>query len=141
MSDPGAAARIQRLIDSLPIEGEPHWLWRVCREEHNVFPLAGNDVYLWAIRPDGVVLCLDHEAFGVPVEEETDPVKRFAAIVYGARLHPELRELIPEQPEGARLCRSCAGTGLQGGEDEPVRSCYGCGGLGWTGPPPWAQGA
>lgn len=139
MSDTGVADRIQRLIDSLPTEGEPHWLWRVCRDEHNAYPLAGNEVYLWAIRPDGVVLCLDHEAFGVPVEVETDPVKRFAAIVFGARQHPELRELIPEQPRDARLCRSCAGTGLQGAEEERVHTCYGCNGLGWTGPPPWAQ--
>lgn len=139
MSGTSAAEQIQRLIDALQTEGEGNWLMRLCRERLNALPLAGNSVYLWAIRPDGVVLCLDHEAFSLPVEEETDPVKRFAAIVHGAREHPELCALIPEQPEGARLCRSCAGTGLRREDDGSMGSCYGCSGLGWNGPPPWAQ--
>jgi hypothetical protein len=133
-----SAAHIQRLIDALQTEGEGNWLLRLC-QQRSALPLVGNSVYLWALRPDGVVLCLDHEAFGVPAEEETDPIKRFAAIVYGAREHPELRALIPEQPPDARLCRSCAGTGLRREDDGRVRSCYGCDGLGWNGPPPWAQ--
>lgn len=139
MSETGAAVALQRLIDALQTEGEGNWLIRLCRERHNALPLVGNDIYLWALRPDGVVLCIDHEAFSVPAEEETDPVKRFAAIVQGGRNHPELRPLIPEQPPDARLCRSCAGTGLHPEADGRVRSCYGCGGLGWIGPPLWEQ--
>ena len=137
MSGTRTADDVQRLIDALQTEGEGNWLFRLCRERFNALPLVGNDVYLWVLRPDGVVLCVDHEAFSVPAEEETDPVKRFAAIVHGARNHPELCPLLPEQPPDARLCRSCAGTGLQR-DQERVRSCYGCGGLGWIGPPPWA---
>lgn len=124
---PELAARIQGWIDELQPEPGSGWPVRVCREELNALPLHASLIYMWALRPDGTLLCMDHEAFAHPTEPETDRLAAFAAMVQGARTHPELRELIPPAPAGVQPCDSCDGNGWRadGG------FCSICGGLGW----------
>ena len=133
MSDisPEYARRIQQRIDALDTADPRAWPGRVCKEELNALPLHGNQIYLWALRPDGVVLCLDHEAFSRPSEPETDPLTLFAVLVQGATKYPELRWLVPAPPEGTRRCEECGGTGSGEGRQPPTWGCLRCNGLGW----------
>jgi hypothetical protein len=123
------SARIQGWIDELPADGLQNWLRRACKE-HNALPLHATLIDLWAIQPDGTVLCMDHEAFNHPTEPETDPVTIFAATAQGARTYPELSALILHRPSGVRLCQSCGGVGWTKTEQTPI-TCVLCGGLGW----------
>ncbi|HEX8697157.1 MAG TPA: hypothetical protein VF746_32355 [Longimicrobium sp.] len=134
---PELSAWIQRQIDALAADARENWLMRLCMER-NAFPLSGNQVYLWAIRPDGVVLWIDHESFAHATEPETDLSALYAALVLGARRHPELRELIPARPADARLCDVCGGTGGPVTPAAPAVEdiCHGCDGLGWLVPGP-----
>lgn len=47
------------------------------------------------------MLCLDHEAFALPVHKETDPRILHRILAEGARRYPELAPLVPAQPGGA----------------------------------------
>lgn len=123
---PELTARIQHHIDQLQPKGLGDGPIATCKERLNALPLHGNSVYLWAIRPDGTLLCLDHEAFNHTTEPETDPLVTYAVLLHGAAITPELHALIPPRPEGARPCSSCQGTGQEG-----KAFCLGCRGLGW----------
>lgn len=130
---PELAARIQQWIDELPTEGLQYWLQRVC-QELGALPLHGTMIYLWAVRPDGMVLRIDHEAFGHPVEPETDPLTVYAVILQGAQDYPELRDLRPLRPTGVHECDLCGGVGWV--ESAPdmggSATCARCNGLGQT---------
>ena len=130
---PGLSARIREWIDALHPDPGTGWPVRVCKEELNALPLHSTLIYLWALRPDGTLLCMDHEAFAHPTEPETDPLAAFAAMVQGARTHPELWELIPPPPPGAQPCDSCGGNGWRADGD----FCLSCRGLGWW--VPWTN--
>ena len=131
------AASIQRQIDELRTEPIQYGLWRVCKEL-NALPIHGNLVYLWAIRPDGVVLCIDHEAFNHPTEVEVDPAAIYEALVQGSSACPELRGLLPVRPADAELCKACWGGG-EVAKSAPVSAgvngiCSRCEGRGWFSP-------
>ena len=121
---------IQSSIDAMRVDDPGHWPSRVCKERLNALPLAGNSIYLWALRPDGSLVCFDHEAFGWHSEVEADPVVIYAVMLQGAQKYPELCSLIPEIPSDARRCDSCDGTGIVERDGRTV-SCLGCNGLGW----------
>jgi len=94
------AARIRERIDALgppPDSGwaPGDWVVRECRETLGALPLHANSIYVWALRPDGTLLRLDHESFRQEVEPETDARRRYGAVAQGARRYPELRELVP----------------------------------------------
>ena len=76
------------------------------------------------LRPDGSLL---FEGFDSGPYKELDPRLHTAALVAGARQHPELLELLPHRPHDATTCGTCSGTGY---ELQHV-ICGGCGGLGW----------
>jgi HEAT repeat protein len=103
------------------------WVGRACKERDGL-PLSGNQIYMWALRPDGEILCIDHESFTRHTEPETDPLTRFAMMVHGARKYPELRDTIPRPPADARPCDECSGTGARPGQES---GCLSCGGRGW----------
>jgi hypothetical protein len=124
---PHLSERIQRRIDEIQPGGLKDWLPRVCKERLNALPLNANQIYVWALRADGAVLCMDHESASLSFEEEDDPRTRFAVLTEAARLHPELAELVPPRPEGVEACDACGGTGATG----PHASCSICGGLRW----------
>ena len=130
--DPGIAAAIQRHINALHPTTLGEWPIRVCKEELNSLPLHSNYLYIWAIRPDGTLLRLDHEAFGHPVEAETDALTRFAVISNGARRYPELGALIPPPPAGVQPCPLCNATGFAPDETLGRALCARCAGMGWT---------
>jgi len=130
---PELSARIQDLINEIQV-GDPlrNWPVRVCKDELNALPIQMDINYMWAIRPDGTVLCMDHVEFNHPTEPESDPRAIYVAIVEGARKYPELQELVPALPAGVQPCESCAGTGAALEHPPQVPSvCLGCSGLGW----------
>jgi hypothetical protein len=127
---PQVGRRIQQRIDMLDVADPRAWPVRVCKEQMNALPLHGNQIYLWALRADGVVLCLDHESSSHSVEAETDPLKVYAVLRKGAARYPELAELVLTRPPGARLCELCGGTGEEAGPP-PVGECSRCNGFGW----------
>jgi len=135
-ASPEISRQIQQRIDALDTNGIGRWTLRVCKEELNALPLHGNQVYLWAVRPDGEVLCVDHEAFAHPAEPERDALTLHAVLWQGARKYPELRALLPPPPDGARECEACGGTGRGDGHTPPTPGCLRCDGLGWYAPLP-----
>src|SRR5215204_4715299 len=58
---PELAALIRRRVEELPASGNPDWLKRVCKENDSI-PLHCTQIYLWVLRPDGQVMCIDHES-------------------------------------------------------------------------------
>ena len=126
---PELAARIQQRIDELQPKSPRAWPVRVCKEELNALPLHGNILFLWAIQPDGTVLCMDHEAFGHPTEPEIDPLTVYAVVEQGARSYPELQALIPACPARAQACAACGGQGYT--QEATNAHCFRCSGLGW----------
>jgi hypothetical protein len=129
---PALAARIRRWIDELPTEGMENWLSRLCKQ-HDSIPLHCTQIYLWALRPDGQVLSIDHESFARRAELENDPVTAYAALAQGARNYPELSGLLTHPPAGVRRCEVCDGLGWTKARP-PARgadSCQRCSSMGW----------
>ncbi|WP_224371702.1 hypothetical protein [Hyalangium versicolor] len=62
--------------------------------------------------------------------EEVEPLDanawRAQALRVGSKKYPELAEMLPRRPDGARDCEPCSGRGHFGSRD-----CAWCGGLGW----------
>lgn len=90
---------------------------------------VGGAAYL---RPDGVIVVESWDDDALP-RVVTDPKQRFAAIVLGSQIRPELRRLLPPRPPHAEDCPACSGSGLldHGG----IRlTCGDCGALGWWPP-------
>ncbi|MBK9490495.1 MAG: hypothetical protein IPO07_18200 [Haliscomenobacter sp.] len=128
---PTLAAQIQEWIAALPSEGLWNSVQRACKEEQ-MLPLHSTIIYIWALRPDGQVLCMDHEAFSHPIDQETDPFKIYVVLKQGARTYPELSVLIPPAPPGIRQCEPCAGLGwIKLPEAAYADSCIRCDGFGW----------
>lgn len=90
---PALAAHLRGWIDELETEGLGNWVKRLCKE-HDALPLHGTQFLLWALRTDGQVLVIDHESVSQSAEPETDDALAYAALVEGARHHPELAELL-----------------------------------------------
>lgn len=133
------SAEIQRQIDALaPPAGDAWhpgaWPTRVCREELNALPLLASEIFTWALRPDGTVLCMDRDSLLHPTEPETDPLAIYAVLHRAALESPVLKPLVPDPPAGARRCALCGGEGVlekgAGGETRVVL-CPRCHGLGW----------
>jgi hypothetical protein len=116
---------ISALLDSLKLDRPG--IRRHCKEALGALPVHATLVYLWAIRPDGTVLCVDHEAFGCPYEVETNPVSLFAAYVHAAELYPELAEAIPRPDPEFAPCTEC----FARGETPKSEHCFTCSGMGW----------
>ena len=128
---PKLAELIQVWIAALPTGGPSNWVLNVCKEQQ-MLPLHSTSIYIWALRPDGQVYCMDHEAFGHPLELEHDPLTRYAVLFHGANTYPELVELLPPVPQGAAVCTSCAGKGWVESQSSYPDPCFSCHGLGWS---------
>jgi hypothetical protein len=129
---PETAARIRRRVDELPASRNPDWIKRLCKE-NGAIPLHSTQIYLWVLRPDGRLLCIDHESFARRAESETDPLTAYAVLTQGAHDYPELHELLAPPPEGVRQCELCGGVGWT--EAQPpakgTEACLRCQCLGW----------
>jgi hypothetical protein len=90
---PELAALLRRWVDELPAEG---MINRLCRENDGI-SLGGTVIYLWVLRTDGQVLCIDHESFAQRAEPEENAEVAYGWIEVGARTHPELSELLPPE--------------------------------------------
>lgn len=129
---PEVGSVIQQLIDEMqPTTAPGDWLRRRCKLELNALPLSGNLNFLWLLRPDGGVWCLDHESFGGRVEPETDALLRFAALSRGARQFPVLLPLVPERPANVRNCPVCHTLGVVSDNCGFTDCCSCCTGIGW----------
>jgi hypothetical protein len=129
---PELAARIRRWVDELPVEGGQHWVGRLCKV-HDSIPLHCTQIYLWTLRTDGQVLCIDHESFARRAEPETNPVTAYAALAQGARAYPDLSELLTHNPAGVRQCEVCGGAGWTQAQP-PAKgtvNCNRCESMGW----------
>jgi hypothetical protein len=100
MSEDAAHTRqgytVRRWVEELPTEG---MINRLCKE-NDAIRLDCSEIYLWVLRTDGQVLCIDHESFAQRAEPEVDAEVAYGRIQVGAREHPELLELLP--PEHGR---------------------------------------
>jgi hypothetical protein len=133
MITPELSARIQRRIDELqPSDALGDWPTRHCKQKYNALPLHSTvALYLWALRPDGTLLCFDLDTLLNPIEPETDPITIYAVLLHGSRYYPELQELVPPLPEGGQPCPKCEATGRIQSEPESYKECSRCNGLGW----------
>ena len=134
---PELAARIRRWVEELPTEGMQDWIARLCKE-NDAIPLHCTQIYLWALRADGQVLCIDHESSSRRAERETNAVTAYAALAQGAHDYPELAELRAHNPEGVRECERCRGKGWTRARppEQGTDSCHWCDGMGWHEPRP-----
>jgi hypothetical protein len=132
MQQPSAklAELILGWIDELPCSELSNWLNKVCKE-HQMLPLHATSIYLWTLQLDGQVYCMDHEAFGHPLELEHDPLTRYAVLFHGAQTYPALAELLPPIPDGVQQCINCWGKGWVESQSSYPDSCFSCYGLGW----------
>jgi hypothetical protein len=132
---PELAERIRRWVDELPTEGMQNWVGRLCKQ-HGSIPLHCTQIYLWALRPDGQVLSIDHESFARRAEPENDPVTAYAALAQGARTYPELSGLLTHNPAGVRGCEVCGGLGWTQAQTpaQDTDFCQRCNGMGWYAP-------
>ncbi|MFL5383023.1 MAG: hypothetical protein ACJ8GN_10950 [Longimicrobiaceae bacterium] len=136
---PELAARVRELIAQLPDGAADSGIVRLCRT-NGILPLATTSIYLWGLRPDGVILCVDHESFARRAEVETDPVAAYAAMMQGVRRHPELQPLVPERPPGVVRCGACGGRGYILAPGQRIADgCLRCAGLGWHHSPAAAE--
>ena len=129
---PALAARLRGWIDEMDTEGFGNWVRRLSKQ-HDALPLHGTQFLMWALRTDGQVLVIDHESVSQSVEPETDDALAYAAVAQGASAHPELAELLANNPEGVFKCLHCGGKGHV--EAKPpakgMSPCSWCGGMGW----------
>ncbi|HJQ35187.1 MAG TPA: hypothetical protein VJ866_23755 [Pyrinomonadaceae bacterium] len=94
---PELAALLRRWVDELPTEGWPgNYINRLCKE-NDAIPLDCTEIYLWALRTDGQVLCIDHESFAQRAEPEENAEIAYGRIAMVAKEHPELWELLPPE--------------------------------------------
>ena len=123
-------------------------IWhRLTRESRPPFPLRMEDRDFTAIdlyggpggghilRSDGVVAKwdLDSTELGVTYMVELDPGWRVGALAIGSERIPELKEVLPARPEGARHCETCSGQGFTDLPNVPrFLLCQSCWGLGWS---------
>ncbi|HEV7890906.1 MAG TPA: hypothetical protein VGP08_09715 [Pyrinomonadaceae bacterium] len=91
---PELAALLRRWIDELPTDSVGNYTNRLCKE-NDAIPLDGTEIYLWVLRTDGQVLCIDHESFAQRAEPEENAAVAYGMIEVGASTHPELSELLP----------------------------------------------
>ena len=99
-------------------------------------PLYGTIGSEAALRPDGSVWTygadnpLTPDA-GSSWREATGP-ERWGALTLGVARYPEVAQLLPKRPPGAKDCRLCKGSGYIH-RDATGRGvvCPECGGLGW----------
>ena len=96
---PELAALLRRWIDELPTDAPGSYIKRLCKE-NDAIPLDCTEIYLWVLRMDGQVLCIDHESFAQRAEPEEDAEVAYSRIEVGAKTHPELLELLPPEHRG-----------------------------------------
>ncbi|MFL6229772.1 MAG: hypothetical protein ACJ741_13455 [Pyrinomonadaceae bacterium] len=93
---PELAALLRRWVDELTVDEQGNMINRLCKE-NDAIPLDCTEIYLWALRTDGQVLCIDHESFAQRAEPEENAEVAYDRIEVGARTHPELSELLPPE--------------------------------------------
>jgi hypothetical protein len=96
---PELAALLRRWVEELSAEGPGNMISRLCIE-NDAIPLDCTEIYLWVLRTDGRVLCIDHESFAQRAEPEENAEVAYGKIEVGARTHPELSELLPPDRGG-----------------------------------------
>lgn len=137
---PSLRERICRWIEHLDTDetlegfrGRIGWGDRRFMREAGVYPLHLDAAYFWYVTPAGEVLVEDNDRFGHPLDPEDCLCAAVHAVAQGARVRPELGELLPQRPPDARDCPRCGGTGVED-RSGPVTDACRCAGLGWLAP-------
>jgi hypothetical protein len=98
----------------------------------NALPIGGSMWSAHYLRPTGEVVVVGEDPDRRDEDRiYTDRVRVLWTIVLGARLYPELRQLIPERVPGATACRCLQHPDIFG-PDGAI--CPDCGGVGWLPP-------
>lgn len=84
---------IQQKIHEMKPDQLRSWPQYAFKHRYNALPLHFKADYLWAITPDGKVLCRDLLAFD-RVEIETDPDQIREVLENGAQVYPALQMLL-----------------------------------------------
>lgn len=96
-----------------------------------VLPLWVDWTVFLAVRPDGGLVVVDHEAAEPNPRPASDLTFVAIALVEGAARYPELAHFLPARPTGRAACATCGGVGtLSMSRGSVVLHCV-CGGLGW----------
>lgn len=123
---PRLSALIRAWIEACVPSQEPGaWPQRFARQR-GLLLLHGNQAWLWFLDPAGRVLALDTDDVAQRLEPESNGEQAVNAVAQAERRRPELQELLPERPAGARACEVCQGSG-----QPPAWGLCRCAGLGW----------
>jgi hypothetical protein len=96
-----------------------------------VLPLWVDWTVFLAVRSDGELLVVDHDAADPNPRPANDLTFVAIALVEGAARYPELARFLPARPSGRTACSTCGGAGtLSMSRGSVVLHCV-CGGLGW----------
>ena len=99
--------------------------------ELGVLPLWVDWTVFLALRSDGELLVVEHDAAEPSPRPVNDLTFVAIALVEGAARYPELAHFLPTRPEGRTACSTCGGAGtLSMSRGSVVLHCV-CGGLGW----------
>jgi hypothetical protein len=120
------ASRVRAHLDYLLQAGPDGTEAKSIARAVNALPVYSDMSGSLAIAPDGTILYYNSESGHISevVMEEW----RIIAAVSAAKKFPDLGEMVPERPWGAKSCPFCSGTG---GQLEGRAFCGKCHGLGW----------
>lgn len=91
---PELAELIRRRIDAMRVDPLLSWPNRICKEELGACILHGDNVSVWALRPDGAVFRLDGDSLRQEAEPVTDAAELRRLCILGAEGFPELKALV-----------------------------------------------
>lgn len=128
---PAIAKRIQARIDALNPDPLKSSATHAFKHVYNALPIAGNSNFMWAIRPDGEVMRMDHVSFQRSCERETDPLQVHAAMASGRLAYVELRAVQPPRPLWTKRCFACSAEGYKVNDAGHAEICLACNGIGW----------
>ena len=102
----------------------------------NALPIGCDMWSDYYLRPNGEVVIVGADLDLPDLDSvETNPGRVLAALVWGSRRYPELRQLLPQREPGAADCLCCRHPELFGAGKI---ICQNCAGLGWV-PPTFTQ--
>lgn len=122
---PSIANRIEEEVAKLSPETVGHMNYEGIH--YGALPLFGTLGEVWLLRADGTLWKADSD-FGVPLTPLPENLHTIA-LVAGAERYSWLKDLLPQRPAEAFICRECGGRGKTGPGN--ALFCRSCNALGW----------
>lgn len=107
-------------------------IYAVIAAKENVLPLFMDMGGFYGINTSGEIISFSWDNLEVS-RLETEPRICNIVLFQGAKIYPELEDILPGRPSDARICPHCKGTGVESFSSKYQIEhivCY-CGGLGW----------